>query len=196
MRPSGRFTIFRAGARAVALFTGLMILAGGTLRAQVRVDHGRHTRLQRFARDIGYGTVEGLGFAAIDQARDTPAAWGSGTRGYEKRAASNVGEFVIQEGVTEGLAAELKRPLDYTRCGCTATSQRIGHALLGGVADEEPGGAYDLAVPRIAGAYVGALAQASWLPSSSTNRTRLVLVNGTTSLAIGVAINLFHEFVK
>lgn len=178
------------------MLIGLMITANGPLRAQVRVDHGRHTRLQRFAHDIGYGTAEGLGFAGVDQVRNKPAEWGGGTRGYEKRAASNVGEFVIQEGVTEGLAAELKRPLDYPRCGCTGTTHRIGHALLGGVADEEPGGAYVFAVPRIAGAYTGALAQASWLPSGSTNRARLVLVNGTTSLAIGVAINLFHEFVK
>ena len=172
------------------------IATAASLSAQVRVDHGRHTRLQRFARDIAYGTAEGLAFAGVDQARNRPSEWGGGMTGYEKRAASNVGEFIIQESVTEGLAAALKHPLDYTRCQCTGTAARIGHALLGGVADEEPGGAYAFAIPRIAGAYTGAFAQASWRPGNSTNRAQVVLVNGTTSLAIGVAINLFHEFVK
>lgn len=164
--------------------------------AQVRVDHGRHTRLQRFARDMAYGTAEGLAFAGVDQARNDPPQWGGGANGYGKRAASNIGEFVIQEGVTEGLAAALKRPLDYTRCRCRDTGARIGHALLGAVADEEPGGAYDFAVPRFAGAYAGAYAQASWRPDQTGGRGRTVLVNGTTSLAIGAVINLFHEFVK
>jgi len=109
---------------------------------------------------------------------------------------SDVVEFGIQDSVTEGLAAALKRPLDYTRCQCHGTARRIGHALLGGVADEMPGGAHAFAIPRIAGAYGGAIAQASWRPDASSNRAGVALRNGTTSLAIGVVINLFHEFVK
>jgi len=115
---------------SVGLQLLLMLCAAEPVVAQVRVDHGRHTRLQRFARDMAYGTAEGLGFAAVDQARNDPPEWGGGGAGYEKRAASNVGEFVIQESVTEGLAAMLKHSLDYTRCRCTATGPRIGHALL------------------------------------------------------------------
>lgn len=184
--------------RVASLVCVLCALAAApsALRAQVRVDHGRHTRLQRFARDMGYGVAEGLGFAAVDQAEDRPAAWGRGSSGYERRAASNVGEFVIQETVTEGTAAVLKHPLDYTRCRCTGTARRVGHALLGAVADEEPGGAYAFAAPRIAGAYAGAFAQASWWPGMGRGRLRMALTKGSTSLAIGAAINLFHEFVR
>ena len=166
------------------------------LAAQVRVDNGRHTRLQRFARDMAYGTAEGLVFAGLDQAMSRPSEWGTGINGYEKRAASNVGEFAIQEGVTEGLAAALKHSLDYTRCRCRGTVSRIGHALLGTVADEAPGGAYSLAIPRMAGAYAGAFAQASWRPGPSSNRVQVALRNGTTSLAFGALINMFHEFVR
>ena len=53
-----------------------------------------------------------------------------------------------------------------------------------------------LSLPRIVGAYSGAWAQASWRPGVSSDRVRVVLLNGTTSLAIRAAINLFHEFVK
>lgn len=164
--------------------------------AQVRVDHGKHTRLQRFGRDMAYGALEGLGFAGVDQARRQPSEWGGGFRGYEKRAVSNIGEFVIQEGVTEGLAAALDRPLDYTRCTCQGTTARIGHALLGAVADEGPGGAYAFALPRFAGAYAGAFAQATWLPEPGRTRVTTALRNGSTSLAIGAVINLFQEFVR
>jgi hypothetical protein len=187
MRPLPRNRLF-----ALALIAWGVQSAG----AQVRVDHGRHTRLQRFARDVGYGTLEGIAFAGVDQARNSPPEWGDGSSGFGKRVASNVGEFVIQEGVTEGLAAALDRPLDYPRCECRGTGERIGHAIVLGVVDQMPSGARKLAIPRIAGAYVGAAAQASWRPSGSSSRASEILVNGTTSLAIGMAINLWHEFVK
>ena len=179
-----------------SLVLALTSLTSVPLTAQVRVDHGRHTRLQRFGRDMAYGTAEGLAFAGLDQAMNRPSEWGSGINGYEKRAASNVGEFAIQEGVTEGLAAAFKHSLDYTRCRCRGTASRIGHALLGAVADEAPGGAYSLAFPRMAGAYAGAFSQASWRPGPSSNRVQVGLRNGTTSLAVGALINMFHEFVR
>ena len=128
-----------------ALLACLVVTMAAPSAAQVRVDHGRHTRLQRFARDMAFGTAEGLALAGVDQARNRLLEWGTGTAGYGRRAASNVGAFVIQEGVTEGLAAALKHPLDYTPCQCAGTPLRIGHVLLGVVADEEPGGAYAFA---------------------------------------------------
>lgn len=165
-------------------------------RAQVRVDHGRHTRLQRFGRDVAYGTAEGLAFAGVDQYRSRPAEWGGGIAGYRKRAASRVGGFVIQEGITEGLAAAMNRPLDYARCGCSGTLHRFGHALRLGIVDQPESGGHPLAVPRIAGAYLGALAESYWWPGADARRGHFVLTTGTTSLLIGAGINLFHEFVR
>src|SRR5437763_657185 len=110
--------------RALHLVT-MLVVGASPLIAQVRVDNGKHTRLQRFGRDMAYGTAEGLGFAFVDQSRGVPPEWGTGTTGYEKRAASNVGEFLIQEGTTEGLAAAMNRPLDYPRCHCGGTANRI-----------------------------------------------------------------------
>src|SRR5689334_10112665 len=82
------------------------VLAALTLssaKAQSRVGADSATRLERFGRDLTYGTFEGLAYAGIDQLRDEPVEWNRGWRGFGKRAASNVGEFYIQEGVTEGL---------------------------------------------------------------------------------------------
>ena len=163
--------------------------------AQSRVGADSARRLDRFGRDLAYGTVEGLAYAGLDQLRDQPKEWNGSWSGYGKRAASNVGEFYIQEGVTEGIAALMDRPLDYSPCACRATPERIWGALRSAVIDRTQHGRSALALPRIAGAYAGSFAQASWRPNDG-NRTRVALVNGTTSLALGAVINLYHEFAQ
>jgi hypothetical protein len=162
--------------------------------AQSRVGSDSATRLTRLGRDLAYGTLEGFGYAGIDQLSNSPPEWGKGWHGYEKRAASNIGEFLIQETVTEGLAAVMNRPLDYRRCKCHGTFDRVGHAFAGAFTDEMPDGHHLIAVPRIVGAFTGSFAQATWRPSHGS-RTRVALLNGGTSVAIGGLINLYHEFI-
>jgi hypothetical protein len=65
--------------------------------------------------------------------------------------------------------------------------------VRGAVFDQTPKGER-IAIPRIVGAYGGAYAQTTWRPHGSSSRTNLTLVNGTTSLAIGALINLYHEY--
>ncbi len=181
-------------ARAAAVAFTMSTLAATSLAAQARI--GNHTRLERFAIDLGYGVLEGLAFSAYDQARNDPPQWGNGGSGFAKRAASNVGGFVIQEGVTEGLAAAMNRPLDYAHCKCQGVGARTRHALLGAITDEMPNGSHVFALPRVAGAYAGSFAQSAWRPQGARNWFQLGLGRGTASLAIGAGINLFHEFVK
>ena len=177
------------------LFAGALALAmANSAGAQSRVGSDSATRWTRFGRDVALGTVEGLGFSGIDQLSNSPPQWGRGWRGYEKRAASNLGEFYIQESVGEGLAALMNRPLDYKRCGCGNTGERFWWAVRGAVTDQMPDGTHPLAVPRIVGAYAGSFAQAAWRPSNGADRTRVALLNGTESLLIGAGINLFYEF--
>lgn len=164
------------------------------IRAQVRVGRDSSTRLNRFGRDMVYGTAMGLVYGEIDQLRNDPPQWGSGWDGYRHRAMSDVGEFAIQEGTTEALAAVWHRPLDYQRCQCRNYDDRFRWALWNSFTDPMPHDHHPIAWPRIAGAYVGSFAQASWRPVSS-NRTRVALGNGTLSLMIGAGINLFHEFI-
>jgi hypothetical protein len=183
----------RAILRQWLLGVALVVFGATTARAQVRVGRDSSTRLQRFGRDALYGTGLGLVYGVVDQLRHEPPEWGTGWNEYDRRAASDVGEFLIQEGTTEALAAALHRPLDYAACPCGGTGARIRWALLGAVTDPMPNGAHPIAVPRIVGAYVGSFAQTTWLPARS-HRTRTGLVNGSVSLAIGAGINLFQEF--
>jgi hypothetical protein len=172
----------------------LNALIASTVAAQVRVGADSARRLDRFGRDLAYGTVEGAAFAGVDQWRDDPAQWHQNWQGYGHRLASNLGEFYIQEATTEGLAAIMHRPLDYQPCNCRSTADRAGWAIRGTLVDYLPNGRMALAVPRIAGVYVGSLAQAQWRPANGGDRTRIALVNGTTSLLLGAVINLYEEF--
>jgi hypothetical protein len=176
-----------------ALIVGSVLVGAAPIHAQARVGRDSVTRLMRFGRDLAYGTAEGAAFAGVAQWENEPPQWGKGWPGYGKRLASNLGEFYIQEGVTEGLAAAMNRPLDYVRCPCRDFGGRMKWALLGAVTDPMRDGSHPLAIPRIVGAYAGSFAQASWMPANGSNRTRVALLNGTESLAIGVLINMYHE---
>jgi hypothetical protein len=179
--------------RTIALVLTALVVGASRAHAQARVGSDSATRLTRFGRDLLYGTAEGLAFSGVDQLRTDPPEWGKGWRGYEKRVASNVGEFLIQETVTEGLAAAMDRPLDYKRCRCKKFDDRLVHAARGALFDEMRDGSHELAIPRIVGAYTGSFAQAAWRPKTANSVLRVGLVNGTTSLAIGGLINLYHE---
>lgn len=176
----------------------LLALATATMaapaRAQSRVGRDSSTRIARYGHDLLFGTALGFVYAGVDQLRNDPIEWGKGWPGYEKRVASDVGEFLVQETTTDFLAAVLDRPLDYQRCGCHDTGSRAAWAVLGAVADPLPAGGHELAVPRIVGAFAGSFAQAAWRPATNTNRARVGLVNGATSLLIGAGINLYYEF--
>jgi hypothetical protein len=163
------------------------------LQAQGRVGADSSKRSHRYVHDILYGSVLGLGYAGLDQLRNDPPEWGKGWHGYERRVASDVGEFLIQETVVEALAATMNRPLDYQRCRCRAIGSRVGWALASSVTDPLPHDHRAIALPRIVGAYVGSFAQATWRPATTTGRTTTALINGSVSLLIGAGINLFYE---
>jgi hypothetical protein len=162
--------------------------------AQSRVGTDSSSRIDRLERDLAYGTVEGFGYAGLDQYDLSPPQWGTGWHGYQRRLVSDVGEFWVQEVATEGLAAAMNRPLDYKRCRCRDFGARMAHALRGALFDQMPRGREALAIPRIVGAYGGAYAQTTWRPGGSSSRASLTLTNGTTSLAIGALIDIYHEF--
>jgi len=189
----------RVGARARRLIIASAMLTAITapdLRAQGgvgRVGADSSTRAHRYVHDVLYGSLLGVAYAGVDQLRNDPPEWGHGWRGYERRLASDVGEFVLQETVTEALAAGMHRPLDYQRCQCRTTGSRIAWALASSVTDPLPHGRRALAVPRIVGAYAGSFAQAAWRPATTTGRTTTALINGSVSLLIGTGINLFYE---
>ena len=169
-----------------------MSLMPRAVAAQRRVGTDSATRTTRYFRDMAWGSALGLAWAGVDQLQNDPPEWGKVWNGYGKRAASGVGQFLIQESVTHLLANSMNRPLDYQPCRCRHMSRRIGWALQEAVTDAMPDDTHPVAIPRIVGAYAGSFAQASWRPNSG-NRVETALLNGTISLAIGAATNIFYE---
>lgn len=149
-------------------------------------------RMKRYTHNLGYGAALGFLYAGVDQLQNDPSEWGKGWPGYGNRLASNIGEFLIQETVTDLLSAALHRPLSYVYCPCNGTTHKVEWALQSSVTDVLANGRRAPAYPRIIGAYAGSFAQAAWMPETS-NQTRTALVNGTVSLLIGAGINLFYE---
>lgn len=178
----------------VRFFAALLLFTATTVQAQWRVGRDSATRWTAFGRAVVTGTAEAVFFSGIDQWRDQPSEWSRDWNGYGKRFASNEGGFLIQEGVTEGVAAAMRRPLFYEKCKCTGRSARIGWALKTGVLDPMSDGTTPLAIPRITGAYVGSFAQATWRPGSGGNRVGDAFMRGTSSLALGAVMNVIHEF--
>ena len=188
-RSSSRLRHFRRMiVHALLLIAGVVLVParGG---AQQDTTH----RMKRYIHNVGYGATLGFLYAGVDQLQNDPTEWGKGWSGYGNRLASNVGEFAIQETVTDILAATMHRPLTYTYCPCNSTKHKVEWALQSSVTDVLPDGRRAIAVPRIIGAYVGSFAQAAWMPGNSSSRTQTALLNGTTSLLIGGGINLFYE---
>jgi hypothetical protein len=162
--------------------------------AQSRVGSDSSARITRYGHDLMFGGALGFAYAGVDQLRNDPVEWGKGWRGYEKRVASDVGEFLIQETTTDVLASAMNRPLDYQRCHCENAGNRFEWAVMSALTDPTPQRGHVLAVPRIVGAFAGSFAQAAWRPATTTSRTQLGLINGATSLLIGAGINLYYEF--
>jgi hypothetical protein len=193
-----------AGRRRLAARTSvLMVLAwvGASFGPKVARAQGKpaadpyeYVTPKNLRHDVIYGVGLGLVYAGVDQARDRPSEWGSGSSGFGKRVASNVGAFLVQESVTAGLSAAMQRPVRYRRCDCTGTGRRLTWALSGAFADPVPGGGRVLATPRIAGAFAGAAAQAAWRPEPANGRVASALLYGGSSLVIGAGINVIHEF--
>jgi hypothetical protein len=196
-----RVPVSHAHARAWssrAFVLALFLIASAALPvtpagAQSHAGPDSTTRMRRYIHNVGYGAMLGFVYAGVDQWQNDPPEWGKDWGGYGTRLASNVGEFVIQESVTDGLSAVMHRPLDYAYCHCASTGKKAQWALHSAITDVLPDGRRAVAVPRIVGAYAGAFAQAAWRPPGMYSRVNTALINGTVSLAIGAGINMYHE---
>lgn len=180
--------------KGVRFFAALMLMAAATAQGQWRVGKDSASRWTAFGRAVATGTGEAVLFSGIDQWRHEPSEWSQDWNGYGKRFASNEGGFLIQEGLTEGLAAALRRPIFYEKCKCKGTSSRVGWAMKTAFLDPMSDGSTPLAIPRITGAFVGSFAQATWRPGSSGSRVGNAVMRGTSSLALGALLNVVHEF--
>lgn len=187
-------------ALAVVWVAGVVQLAPGLARAQAPDSTGAAGqplgRGGRYVRDVGWSIALGLLAGGVDHLRNVPEEWGRGWRGYERRAASDAGAGLVGTTVEHALAAVLDRPTQYTTCRCTGVGPRLQHAFLGAVSDSVTPHGRAVAVPRIAAALTGALAQQFWLPNRTTrDRIGATITAGSLSIVYGVLTNGARELL-
>jgi hypothetical protein len=184
--------VLRARSQQLLFVLAIVVASRASNAQEARMPE---SRWRAYGQNVVRVSGGALAFAAWDHLRDDPEEWGNGWRGYERRAVSEIAGSVVQETITEGLAAAMRRPLDFTRCSCHGAGRRFEWAVRGALFDQMPDGSTPLGLPRIVGAYGGAFARTTWHPAGDHSRAVATLISGSTSLGVGALINLAYEFV-
>ena len=192
MRLTSSPRAFIATLIAVLMMSGARVPVCAQSQDSVRAER---SRLNAYVAAVaGPGPLAGrLVAAGVDHALDQPDPWSSKVDGYGQRLASRYGQLLADVTVEHLLAAALDRSTRYQRCDCTGFGARFGHAMVGAVTDVTPDGRTP-AVPRIAGAYAGALAWVVMVPGNENGLD--ALANGTAAIAFSSLGNLFREFIR
>ncbi len=133
--------------------------------------------------------------SAVNTFSNSPEEWGKSSKGFGRRLASNFGENAIKQSVTFGLDEALKVDSRFYRSKKRDLGSKVSNALLSVVTARNERGKRVIGIPRIAGAYVSNAAAAEvWFPKRFSYRDGLR--DGTISLGINAAVNLFRELVK
>jgi len=132
-------------------------------------------------------------FAAYDQLRNDPAAWGPHWAGFGKRFLSNQGQFVIQNSLSalgNGLLGYEPR---YDRCRCDGFWPRMRHATVRNfVTYDRTETKRRLQIPLYLAAFGAGVIQGTWTPNRD-----LLTVGGrgvVTQVGFGVLSNSIGEF--
>jgi hypothetical protein len=132
--------------------------------------------------------------AAVDQANNTPGAWGGGSSSYGIRVASRLGSDLVSETTAFGVAVLDHEERRYFRLGETSSNwARTRHAVRRAfIARSEHGGEMPAYSNFVAGLTTPFISQA-WHPNGVKGMRELR--SGSISLGMDAAANLWREFV-
>lgn len=154
------------------------------------------TRFKRYVNDaVGpfalAGQIAGAGFSTWI---NSPQEWGEKWEGFGRRVASNVGTNIIRQTAIYGLDEAFKLDSHFYRSEKRDIGSRLRNALISPVTARNRNGKRIIGLPRIAGTYGAAIiAVEAWYPGRYDYREGLK--NGTISLGVNAAFNLFKEFI-
>jgi len=154
------------------------------------------TRFDRYVKStIGPVTLaRQVATAGISTWRNSPEEWGPHSEGFGRRVASNFGKNVIKQTAIYGLDEALKLDSHYYRSKKKDAGSKIRNALLSPVTARNARGKRVVGLPRIVGTYTSSIvASETWYPSRYDWKDGVK--NGSISLGINAAFNLFKEFV-
>jgi hypothetical protein len=153
------------------------------------------TRFNRYVKSI-FGPVA-LGKTVVSAGystwRNSPEEWSPTWEGFGRRFASGVGKNAIKQTTIYTLGEAFKLDSGFYRSTRKDTGGRLGDALLSTFVARKPDGKKVFGFPRIAGTYASSvIAAEAWYPKRFTYKDGLK--NGTISLGLNVAFNVFKEF--
>ena len=131
--------------------------------------------------------------STLDQIRQSPTVWGTGTGGYVKRWASDYAESAIGDTTKYAVARIFHQDPSFTPCACAGFPRRLKHAVDSPFMGRKRDGRRVLSAASLAGLLVGnVVPAATWYPAPLG--TRDGLRHAATSLASKVAVDVFREF--
>lgn len=162
--------------------------------AYVRPDS--KTRFKRYVNGVvgPYALARQVAGAGIATWRNSPEEWGGQWEGFGKRVASNFGKNLIKQTTIYGLDEALKLDSHYYRSEKKDVGSKIKNALISPVTARNSRGKRVIGVPRLVGTYSSSIIAAeTWYPDRFDYKDGLR--NGTISLGMTAAFNLFKEFI-
>ncbi len=131
--------------------------------------------------------------AALQQWHDWPGEWGRTRTGFEKRAASLYGQFVIGALIEDGIRAIHHEDTRYRRMGQGNFFRRTGHALTATFVAYKPDGGRTAAYSLVANAYGSWAVATLWSPRE-LRTPESIAEWGTAGLGVTVASGVLREF--
>lgn len=154
------------------------------------------TRFKRYGKSI-FGplalakTVVSAGYSTW---RNSPEEWRPTWEGFGRRFASGLGKNAIKQTTIFGLGEAFKLDSGFYRSTKKDIGGRFGDALLSTFVARKPDGKKVFGFPRIAGTYGSSIIAAeAWYPKRYDYKDGLK--NGTISLGLNAAFNIFKEFI-
>jgi hypothetical protein len=164
---------------------------------QTYVRPDRKTRQKNYFKSIfgPYALARTVVGAGISTARNSPEEWGGQWEGFGRRVASNFGKNAIKQTVVYGLDESLKIDSKFYRSKKRDFGSKIKNAVISPFTARSESGKRVFGVSRIVGTYTSSIVAAeAWYPKRYDYKDGLR--NGTISLGLNAAFNLFKEFIK
>jgi hypothetical protein len=132
--------------------------------------------------------------AGIDQAVNTPHAWGQGGEGYGRRFANGYGDHIVQSTVMYGMSAALHEDNRYFRSGKSGFGPRLKYAIASSFMARHADGSRHVSISRISSYVAAAGISREWQPASTDNFPSAAISFGV-SVGVETGFNVGREFL-
>jgi hypothetical protein len=177
---------------AVNPVTGLTSTSAANYRPLTRKDRWNLYWKQNYASTGAYfGPV--ITALVLDQASNSPQAWGGGLEGYGRRLGSRMGTSITQGTFQAALAAALHEDVRYISSAAKGFKRRSLHAIAFSFVTYNNSGHITLNIANLTSYYGATAISTTWVPITGS-RARYTLTNGTEQIVLSLPINFLQEF--